>query len=137
MASKVISEMFVRNAYGPHFPRPRVTPMFSEARVTNLLHRRFAQAYQAPPDLPTMAKAARAGGAGVILLTCSDPRLNPYQIFGVDPTLKGITMIRNAGGRAVDAVRTISVLQTIGDARTVVVMHHTGEYIEQDLPSMG
>ncbi|KAF4451659.1 carbonic anhydrase [Fusarium austroafricanum] len=34
-------------------------------------------------------------------------------------------MIRNAGGRAMDAVRTISALQTIGAAKTVLVVHHT------------
>ncbi|UKZ92819.1 uncharacterized protein TrAFT101_007752 [Trichoderma asperellum] len=34
-------------------------------------------------------------------------------------------MVRNAGGRAVDAIRTISVLQTIGHSKTVIVMHHT------------
>ncbi|KAJ6108332.1 hypothetical protein N7523_009655 [Penicillium sp. IBT 18751x] len=35
------------------------------------------------------------------------------------------TMVRNAGGRAFDAIRTLSVLQTIGDPGTIVVMHHT------------
>lgn len=100
MASKTLAEMLVRN-------------------------KKFAQVYQSPPDLITMAKGARASGAGVIVLSCSDPRLNPYQVFGVDPTLKGLTMIRNAGGRAFDAIRTISALQTIGDAKAIVVMHHT------------
>jgi carbonic anhydrase len=35
-------------------------------------------------------------------------------------------MVRNAGGRAFDAIRTLSVLQTIGAPGTIVVMHHTG-----------
>lgn len=35
-------------------------------------------------------------------------------------------MIRNAGGRAFDAIRTMSVLQTIGHTKTVVIMHHNG-----------
>jgi carbonic anhydrase len=94
-----------------------------------------------------MAAAARASKAGVIILSCSDPRLNPYQIMGIDSTLgkcpdalsprlrdmetgclllTGGTMVRNAGGRVFDAIRSLSVLQTIGDARTIVVMHHTG-----------
>lgn len=34
-------------------------------------------------------------------------------------------MVRNAGGRAFDAIRTLSVLQTIGAPGTIVVMHHT------------
>jgi len=41
-------------------------------------------------------------------------------------------MVRNAGGRAVDAVRTIVALQTIGNAKTVVVMHHTGRFTARD-----
>lgn len=73
-----------------------------------------------------MVPAARQSGAGAIILSCSDPRLNPYTIFGIDSTIRGITMVRNAGGRAVDAIRTISVLQTIGHSKTVIVMHHTG-----------
>lgn len=80
-----------------------------------------------------MAEAVRSSGAGVILLSCSDPRLNPYQIFGIDPTIKGLTMVRNAGGRALDAIRTISVLQTIGNPKTVIVLHHTGKQPHHDM----
>lgn len=35
-------------------------------------------------------------------------------------------MVRNAGGRVLDAIRTLAVLQTIGAPGTIVVMHHTG-----------
>ncbi|KAK5464768.1 hypothetical protein LTS15_001331 [Exophiala xenobiotica] len=85
---------------------------------------KFAQTYQAPPDLKQMSGVMRASGAGVVVLSCSDPRLNPYQILGIDSTLKA-TMVRNAGGRAFDAIRTLAVLQTIGNPGTIVVMHHT------------
>ncbi|KAK4897181.1 hypothetical protein LTR27_005074 [Elasticomyces elasticus] len=84
----------------------------------------FAQTYRAGPGLVQMATAMRATGAGVVVLSCSDPRLNPYQILGLDQTLKA-TMVRNAGGRVFDAVRTLAVLQTIGAPGTIVVMHHT------------
>lgn len=83
--------------------------------------------YQAPPHLIPLAEAARPTGAATIILSCSDPRLNPYAIFGIDPTIQGVSMVRNAGGRAMDAIRSISVLQTIAGAKTVVVLHHTGE----------
>lgn len=73
-----------------------------------------------------MAQAVRQSGSGIVILSCSDPRLNPYEIFGVDSTIKGVTMVRNAGGRAFDAIRTISVLQTIGNPKTIIVLHHTG-----------
>lgn len=41
-------------------------------------------------------------------------------------------MIRNAGGRAFDAIRTMSVLQTIGQTKTVIIMHHTGELMDKN-----
>ncbi|KAF2498717.1 carbonic anhydrase [Lophium mytilinum] len=85
---------------------------------------KFAQSYQAPPGLVQMASTMRSTGAGVVVISCSDPRLNPYQILGIDPTLKA-TMVRNAGGRVFDAIRTLAVLQTIGAPGTIVVMHHT------------
>ncbi|PVH78708.1 carbonic anhydrase [Cadophora sp. DSE1049] len=66
----------------------------------------------------------RATKQGVVVLSCSDPRLNPYQVLGLDATLKA-TMVRNAGGRVLDAIRTLAVLQTIGNPGTIVVMHHT------------
>ena len=40
------------------------------------------------------------------------------------------TMVRNAGGRVFDAVRSLAVLQTIGRPGTIVVMHHTGMCFE-------
>ncbi|KAF2647318.1 carbonic anhydrase [Lophiostoma macrostomum CBS 122681] len=100
MAANVLSELLARNS-------------------------KFSETHTAPPDLLTMAKAVRSSGLGTVILSCSDPRLNPYQIFGIDPTIKGITMVRNAGGRALDAMRTIAVLQTIGNPSTIVVVHHT------------
>ncbi|KAK4959079.1 hypothetical protein LTR10_003878 [Elasticomyces elasticus] len=84
----------------------------------------FAQTYRAGPGLIQMATAMRGTGAGVVVLSCSDPRLNPYQILGLDQTLKA-TMVRNAGGRVFDAIRTLAVLQTIGAPGTIIVMHHT------------
>ena len=80
-----------------------------------------------PPLIPMIEAARQAGLETAIILSCSDPRLNPYAIFGIDPSIRGISMVRNAGGRAMDAIRSISVLQTIASAKTLVVLHHTGE----------
>ncbi|KAK5118536.1 hypothetical protein LTR85_008001 [Meristemomyces frigidus] len=108
-----------------------VTPLSENASmipgpVKEMLARNstFAQTYHAPPGLMQMASTMRASGAGVVVLSCSDPRLNPYQVLGLDQTLKA-TRVRNAGGRAFDAIRTLAVLQTIGNPGTIVVMHHT------------
>ena len=35
--------------------------------------------------------------------------------------------IRNAGGRAIDAERSIAVLQLVGQPQSVVLVQHTGE----------
>ncbi|KAK0104933.1 hypothetical protein ONS95_005195 [Cadophora gregata] len=83
-----------------------------------------AETYQAPPPLLKMVEQMKATKQGVVVLSCSDPRLNPYQVLGLDATLKA-TMVRNAGGRVLDAIRTLAVLQTIGNPGTIVVMHHT------------
>jgi len=87
-------------------------------------NKKFAETYTAPPPLMKMVEVMRSTKQGVVVLSCSDPRLNPYQILGIDPTLKA-TMVRNAGGRVLDAIRTLAVLQTIGNPGTIVVMHHT------------
>ncbi|KAK1241384.1 hypothetical protein MKX08_001358 [Trichoderma sp. CBMAI-0020] len=86
---------------------------------------KVAQGYKTPLPLLDMVPAVRKSGASAIILSCSDPRLNPYAIFGIDPSIRGLTMIRNAGGRAIDAIRTMSILQTIGHTKTVIIMHHT------------
>ncbi|KAH8789143.1 carbonic anhydrase [Hyaloscypha finlandica] len=86
---------------------------------------KFSETYTAPPPLMEMRKGMIATGAGVVVFSCSDPRLNPYQILGIDGKTVKATMVRNAGGRVFDAIRTLAVLQTIGQPGTIVVMHHT------------
>ena len=49
---------------------------------------KWAQDYQSPPPLQKMAAAAKASGQGVVVISCSDPRLNPYEILGVDSTMR-------------------------------------------------
>lgn len=84
----------------------------------------FAKTYQSPPGILQLAKGMTASKGGVLVLSCSDPRIFPEQILGLDSKLKA-TMIRNAGGRVFDAIRSLAVLQTIGSPGTIVVMHHT------------
>ncbi|KAH8651530.1 carbonic anhydrase [Tricladium varicosporioides] len=59
----------------------------------------------------------------VVILSCCDPRVLPEKIFG------GIGMkaseIRNAGGRAGPALRSILCLDHLVGVGTVVVIHHT------------
>lgn len=48
---------------------------------------KIAETYQAPPPLMKMVEQMRATKQGVVVLSCSDPRLNPYQVLGIDATL--------------------------------------------------
>lgn len=45
-------------------------------------------------------------------------------------------MVRNAGGRVFDAIRTLATLQTIGAPGAIVVMHHTGKSFPQAPPTI-
>jgi carbonic anhydrase len=46
-------------------------------------------------------------------------------------------MVRNAGGRVFDAIRTLAVLQTIGQPGTIAIMHHTGALFLLSLKNIG
>ncbi|KAH8911943.1 hypothetical protein BR93DRAFT_954615 [Coniochaeta sp. PMI_546] len=87
-------------------------------------NKKHGEAYKAPPHLMDIAPMIRDSGNGVVILTCSDPRVNPYAIFGLDSNLPA-AIIRNTGGRAADALRTIANLQHVALPAAVVVMHHT------------
>jgi hypothetical protein len=62
-------------------------PLQKEAMLTALDPRAMAQKYTPPPGLMQMVTGMRTSGQGVVVLSCSDPRLNPYQILGIDATL--------------------------------------------------
>ncbi|KAF5583012.1 beta-carbonic anhydrase cab [Fusarium subglutinans] len=79
--------------------------------------------YQAPPlmrDLVNMIP--ESGTICIIEVTCSDARVDPRDYFGVE--LKAL-VIRNAGGRAVDAYRSLEVMGTIAPIGLIIVVHHT------------
>jgi carbonic anhydrase len=68
-------------------------------------------------DLP--ASSARK----VAVVTCMDARLDPAQFLGLSPG--DAHVIRNAGGRAADAIRSLVISQHLLSTREVVVIHHT------------
>ena len=84
-------------------------------------------------------------------VSCSDPRVIPEQYFGLNRgglsylffvrsrgdnaltanLVRGLpeaAVIRNAGGRASDALRSIATLDAIAGLSTIIVIHHTGKY---------
>ena len=70
---------------------------------------------------------ASGGPQGMIIISCCDPRLNPYEYLGLDETIRPVLVVRNAGGRAMDTERSVAALQHLGDARSVAIVQHTGE----------
>jgi len=59
----------------------------------------------------------------VVVVTCMDPRLLPAQALGL---VEGDAFIvRNAGGRAAEALRSILVAQQVIGAKDIAVFHHT------------
>ncbi|KAI8401530.1 hypothetical protein FOFC_18399 [Fusarium oxysporum] len=56
-------------------------------------------------------------------VTCSDARVDPRDYFGLK--FGEALVIRNAGGRAVDAFRSLEVMGSIAPIGLIVVVHHT------------
>lgn len=59
----------------------------------------------------------------VAIITCMDARLDPARFLGL--TEGDAHVIRNAGGRAEDAIRSLVISQQLLGTREVVVIHHT------------
>jgi hypothetical protein len=47
-------------------------------------NKKHQETLQTPPNMQQMSKRAQELGTGVFIITCSDPRLNPYRILGLD-----------------------------------------------------
>ena len=59
----------------------------------------------------------------VAILTCMDARILPSRILGLNEG--DAHVIRNAGGRARDALRSLIISQRLLGTREIVVIHHT------------
>lgn len=59
----------------------------------------------------------------VAVVACMDARLDPARILGLEEG--DAHVIRNAGGRAEDAIRSLVISQQLLGTREVVVIHHT------------
>src|SRR3954463_5555413 len=59
----------------------------------------------------------------VAVLACMDARLDPARALGLEEG--DAHVIRNAGGRIADAVRSLAISQTLLGTEEVVIVHHT------------
>lgn len=62
-------------------------------------------------------------GRKVAIVTCMDARLDPARFLGLEEG--DAHVIRNAGGRAEDALRSLVISEQLLGTNTVVVIHHT------------
>jgi len=59
----------------------------------------------------------------VAVLACMDARLDPARILGLEEG--DAHVIRNAGGRVADALRSLIISEQLLGTETIVVIHHT------------
>ncbi|MBA2393605.1 MAG: carbonic anhydrase [Ktedonobacteraceae bacterium] len=62
-------------------------------------------------------------GRKVAVLACMDARLDPARILGLEEG--DAHVIRNAGGRAADALRSLVISEQLLETNTIVILHHT------------
>lgn len=77
---------------------------------------RFAEAFTAQ-DLQAQPRYR------IAILACMDARIDPIRALGLQPGDAHI--IRNAGGRVADALRSLSISQLMLGTNAVAVIHHT------------
>lgn len=59
----------------------------------------------------------------VAMVLCMDARINPWAAFGLKNGQ--VHVIRNAGGRVADAIRSLVISQTMFATEAVAIVHHT------------
>ncbi len=59
----------------------------------------------------------------IAVVACMDARMDPARMLGLEEG--DAHVIRNAGGRAVDAMRSLIISQQLLGTREIVVIHHT------------
>src|SRR5438128_2271946 len=59
----------------------------------------------------------------VAVLACMDARLDPARVLGLEEG--DAHVIRNAGGRAADALRSLIISEQLLGTDTIVIIHHT------------
>ena len=62
-------------------------------------------------------------GRKVAVVVCMDARIDPAKALGLEEG--DAHVIRNAGGRAEDAIRSLAISQELLGTREIVVVHHT------------
>lgn len=74
-------------------------------------------------------------GRKVAVVVCMDARIDPARSLGLEEG--DAHVIRNAGGRATDALRSVIISQRLLGTREIVIIHHTDcgmlTFVDNDL----
>lgn len=62
-------------------------------------------------------------GRKAAIVVCMDARIDPAKAFGLQEG--DVHVIRNAGGRVVEALRSLAISQVLLGTEAVVIIHHT------------
>jgi carbonic anhydrase len=62
-------------------------------------------------------------GRQFAVVACMDARLDPAKVLGLEEG--DAHVIRNAGGRAADAIRSLVISQRLLGTKEIIVLHHT------------
>ena len=92
----------------------------STPKLASILARnsKYAETHISPGSLLERIAARKGAGVkGTVIISCSDPRIPPEQFLALE---KGeAAIIRNAGGRTSDALRSLIALDAVGNLGTV------------------
>jgi len=96
-------------------PRPSLSELIARNRVYEPSHTPF----------PTFAeiKASGTPGPRVLVVTCADPRCEPYQFLNIAPF--DAIAIRCIGGRVEPQIPGILAVDTLFNFEEIAVIHHT------------
>ncbi|HEY8291022.1 MAG TPA: carbonic anhydrase [Thermomicrobiales bacterium] len=83
----------------------------------------FIQANERYAAAFTKGDLPKQPGKKVAVVVCMDARLDPAKFLGLEEGDAHI--IRNAGGRAADAIRSLVISQQLTGTREIAVIHHT------------
>ncbi|KAJ0415134.1 carbonic anhydrase [Aspergillus carlsbadensis] len=90
--------------------------VFSQTREFEAANEKYAASFnKGDLALPPARKVA--------VVACMDARLDPAKVLGLEEG--DAHVIRNAGGRAIDAIRSLVISQQLLGTREIVLVHHT------------
>ncbi|KAL7410851.1 carbonic anhydrase [Mrakia frigida] len=83
----------------------------------------FAKSNESYVKAFTQGDLALPPSKAVAVVVCMDARIDPAAALGID--LGSTHVIRNAGGRTSDALRSLIISQQLLGTREIVIIHHT------------